>query len=492
MDLSTPVAPAATTTASAARSLAPPLYVDLDGTLIRTDLLVESALAYLRSRPWGIPSLFRWSMRGRAALKAGLAAHYDLDPACLPYREEVLEFLRAEAATGRRIVLATAANESLAGRVADWLSLFDDVLASTDEHNLKGAAKLRAIREHSAGKPFSYLADDRSDVSIWSHAQTAILVNPTADTRKRAAAVTTIAGEFRDAATPLSIQVRAMRPHQWLKNLLVFIPLITAHLWTDLVAIGAAFLAFVAFSFCASSVYLVNDVFDMASDRAHPRKRARPIASGVLPVGHALLLAVTLLIAGIATGAFLGVVFLRILGFYIVATTAYSLYLKSQLLIDVFTLALLYTLRIIAGAAAVVVLPSFWLIVFSMFVFLSLALLKRYSELVLPEIQRENRVRGRDYLATDATVVQGMGIATGTAAALVFAMYINSDEVVLLYPQPQYLWPLCGLILYWIARVWVKAGRGQMHDDPLVFTARDPVSWIVLIIGIIIVGIAGA
>lgn len=463
------------------------VYVDLDGSLIHSDLLLESALAYVRRHPWRALNLLLWAARGPAYLKARLAESFELDASTLPYHGELIDYLRSEAAKGRRIVLATASNERLAHKVADHLGIFGAVLASSDSHNLKGANKHDAIAAHCGGVPYAYVGNDASDVHIWKHAHAAVLVNASASTRARARQTSAIAADFPAQPASLKTYLRAIRMYQWSKNLLLFVPLITAHYWGSLDAIRNILIGFLAFSLCASSIYLVNDLLDLPSDRAHPRKRHRPIAAGAVSIQAAVLLSVLLLAAGLGLAAVLGPWFLTLTALYVAATTAYSFALKTYVLIDVITLAGLYTMRIIAGAAAIAVVPSFWLLAFSMFVFLSLALVKRYSELHMLIGTQRSSAAGRNYETQDLHVVLALGVASGFAAVQVFAMYINSDDIMRLYPRPQLLWPLCATILYWIGRMWIKTVRGEMHDDPLLFAARDRGSLIILAVSLAIV-----
>lgn len=453
---------------------------------MRSDLLLESILALLRNNPWSIFLIIAWALRGRAYLKARLAERFDFDPSSLPYRHDVLEYLETLAGRGQPLILATASHERLASRIAEHLRIFQDVIASSETRNLKGPAKLAAIEAHCGGSPFMYVGDHASDLHIWRRSQAAVLVAPSRRTAHRAASVTAIAAEFPRDKTNVVTYLRAIRAYQWSKNLLVFVPLITAHLWSDVDAIIRAAIGFLSFSMCASTIYVFNDLIDLPADRAHPRKRMRPIAAGTLSIQRATLAATILLGIGLALAAQLDATFLMITVLYVVATTAYSLTLKTYVLIDVITLAGLYTFRIIAGAVAVSVVPSFWLLAFSMFMFLSLALVKRYSELLLLQSTHGTSTRGRDYATGDQAVVQGLGIASGFAAVLVLALYIDSEDTTARYEQPEMLWLLCVTVLYWLGRMWVKASRNEMHDDPLLFATRDRGSLIMLAISIAI------
>lgn len=449
-----------------------PLFVDLDGTLVRSDLLWESLFLLLKLNWLYAFSVFFWLLKGKAHLKKEIAARVIPDVALLPYNESVLKLLKQKAAEGRPIYLATASHERIAHAIAAHLGIFRAVLASADGTNLSGANKLHAITTIAAAKNFDYAANDWVDLKIWSHAKSAILVNPRRGLSGAARRVCEVE-EILSDETSFSRYLKAIRVHQWLKNLLVFVPLLTAHQWLNVAAVMDASLAFVALSLCASAIYLLNDLLDLPSDRRHPRKRERPFASGAVPLGHGVLLCIALALAGLGVAATLSPSFLAITAAYLTVTTAYSFKLKTYVIIDAMTLAGLYTLRVIAGAIAIQVAPSFWLLAFSMFIFLSLALVKRCSELrVLIDLNKA-AAHGRDYRVTDLQFLQSMGVASGYLAVMVLAFFINSAEVIQEYNQPQALWLICPLVLYWVSRVWLKAGRGEMHDDPIVFAVTD-------------------
>lgn len=448
------------------------LFVDLDGTLIRTDLLLESFLVMLKSNPWTLLQVPFWLLRGRAFLKKQIARRARIDAATLPYHEELLDFLRAEHAIGRDIYLATASHTSLARPVAEHLGLFRGVLA-TENENLKGSRKLDAIARTAAGRRFDYAGNERADLPIWAQCHTALIVNANRRVERAAREASQAQRVFpRHTATPL-VYLAALRPHQWLKNLLVFVPLAASHHWHDFQAIFASMLAFAAFCLVASSVYILNDLFDLAADRLHPRKRRRPFASGRLPLLYGLAAIPVLLLGGLTIAMGVSPDFALVATGYWAATSLYTWLLKSYVLIDVITLAGLYTLRILAGAVAIDVTLSFWLLAFSMFVFLSLALIKRIAELKTLAQAGQDATSGRDYRVSDFEYLQGMGIASGYLAVMVIALYLNSPEVAAQYGQPQWLGLACPLLLYWISRLWLKTGRGEMHDDPIVFTLRD-------------------
>ena len=462
------------------------VYVDLDGTLINTDMLWESLAATLRRAPWRVLALPFWLLRGRAFLKAKLASLGQPDVKVLPVNAELLEYLKGRAAAGCEIVLATAAAQSLAQAFANHMKIFARVLTSSDSQNLKGAAKAKAIQADSAGRPWAYCGDSSADLAVWSHAAEAVVVSASSSVERSAASVTRVVQTFPYKGGGLKAYIKAVRVYQWLKNALVFVPLIAAHIWTSPSAILAAVSAFFAFSLCASGIYLVNDLVDLDADRMHPRKRFRPMAAGTVPLSHAMVLAPILVVAGLAIAGLTSLPLLGITALYLVCTSVYSFGLKTFVLADAIMLGGLYTLRILGGAVAVQVVPSFWLLAFSMSMFLSLALIKRCSELgTLASLQRES-AEGRDYRVADYTVLQSIGVSSGLGAVLVFALFVNSEHVAEQYSRPYVLWLLCGTILYWISRMWIKTARGEMHDDPLLYAARDKTSLAIAVLSGII------
>lgn len=450
-----------------------PLCIDLDGTLVRTDLLLESALRAIKERPGAAVSAFLGLRRGRAYMKERLAGMTDLRIDLLPYRAAAVGMAATAREEGRRVVLATAANRKYAQQVADHLGVFDEVHASDGAVNLSSRAKADLLVERYGERGFDYAADARKDLAVWRYARRAVAVEPRAGVLAGLSRLG-IPHEVLDGQpAPLLPLIRTLRPHQWLKNALVFVPLLAAHLYLDAIAVMGAVAAFLAFSLTASAGYAINDLLDLDADRAHQRKRRRPLASGALPVAWGIGLVPALLAGGAALGALLPAPFLGVLLAYFAASLAYSLHLKRRPTLDVLVLAGLYTLRVIGGAAAIGVPLSFWLLAFSMFLFLSLAYLKRYAELEALRRDGGDWASGRGYGVKDLELVRGLGIPAGYGAVLVLALYIDSPEVGALYSHPQAIWLLCPLLLYWIARVWSIAHRGRMHDDPLVFAVSD-------------------
>lgn len=469
-----------------------PLCVDLDGTLVRTDMLHETTLQLLKAAPFELARFPGWLARGKAWLKHSIAARLALDVAHLPYRPEVLALIKEARAARRPVVLATAAAPQIAKAIADHLGLFDRIISSDDRVNLSAERKAgRLVAEFGKGG-FDYIGNSTDDLPVWRHARFAIVVSRSGRLRTRAMKHGCPVQQVRDADAGLSPWLRCLRPHQWLKNLLVFLPLIAAHRFDDPVAVAAAVLGFVAFSMAASFGYLVNDLLDLNADRRHVRKRFRPFAAGALPIAGGIALAGVLLAGAMTIALLLPRLFAPVLLAYVCLTLAYSLRLKRQVVVDVILLAGLYTLRIVAGAMSVSVVLSFWLLAFSMFVFLSLALVKRYSELRLATEGRET-LAGRGYRSTDLPVLMAQGTGSGLMAVMVLALYIDSPVVSASYRAPVWLWLAPPVMLYWMTRLWMKAHRGEVHDDPVVFAALDRQSQIVAVIlcGVFSAAVAG-
>ena len=479
MEINTSSTPAAGTGADAVNSLSVspmvPLCVDLDGTLVATDTLFESLLVLLRREPWRLFQLPFWFLQGRSRFKQELSRRAAVTTSRLPYRGKLLEYLRLEKAGGRTLILATAANEQLAKAVADHLGIFDGVIASTRIHNLKGSNKAASLVSEFGERGFDYVGDTEADMVVWSVSRRALVVGP-ASLADRVAHVVQVEEVFDEPTPGLREWVKALRLSQWVKNILVFTPLLAAHKLGDIGLVLQALVAFLAFSLCASAVYIINDLLDLEADRAHPRKSMRPFASGRLSIASGLIVAPILLVVAFLLSARLPPAFAATLALYFAITLAYSLRLKRTTVLDVLLLAGLYTLRLIAGGAAVSVRLSFWLLAFSMFLFLSLALVKRVAELQSLAPDAGDSPVGRSYRRDDIPVLLALGTASGYTAVLVFALYINSSASELLYRRTEALWLLCPLFLFWITRVWLVTHRGTMHDDPIVFAFRDSIS----------------
>jgi 4-hydroxybenzoate polyprenyltransferase len=468
-----------------------PLVVDLDGTLVRTDLLVEGIAALLKRNFLYIFLLPLWLLKGKANFKRQIASRVELDANLLPYHTELLDFIESEKRRGRSVLLVTASNQKFANAVAEHVGLFDEVLASDAHVNRSGRQKLAWLLEKFGDGGFDYAANGRVDLPIWAHSREAILVNATNGVRQAAERHNRTIRIFEDRDShQLTRYLKALRLHQWLKNLLIFVPLIMAHRINELDLLAQAVMAFFSFGLCASSVYLLNDLFDLPEDREHPTKHKRPFASGQISMVHGAAMIPVLLISGFAIASLLPIEFVAVLSLYYVLTLAYSLRLKQFAVIDVLTLAVLYTLRVIAGAAAVTVMPSFWLLAFSMFLFLSLALAKRFTELFGLQKQEQTRAAGRDYTTSDLEALSQFGSASAFASVLLLALYINSETVLELYTRPQVIWLLCPLLLFIVMRIWLQARRGELDEDPVIFAISDRYSQILAVIGALLLWLA--
>lgn len=454
------------------------LFVDLDGTLIAGDIAAESLVRSGRRMSSVRAAIRAFFAGGLAALKHSLAQTSAPGIATLPYRPAVLDYIRTARSQGRRVILATAADITIARQVAEHLGLFDDVIGSVPGRNLKGEAKLAAIKDIARG-PFEYLGDSDADIPIWQAARKSGFVNPSAGARQQMARTPdAVSIHVENEMSRLTALVRAMRPHQWSKNVLIFVPILFAHEYMYLDIVWAGLLAFVSFSLCASGVYLVNDIVDIEADRRHATKHKRPFAAGHLTVSHGLV-AATILFVGSLVFAFalVNTLFGLVLTGYAMLTTAYTFCLKRYSTIDVVALSLLYTVRILAGSAATLLTPSPWLLSFSLF-FLSLAYMKRYIELdgiVLSE-QVNVRLPSRNYYASELQLVLTFGIANGALSILTLAQYVNATTVESFYTTPVMLWLIVPIMMFWIYRSWTWASRGKIGDDPVVFALSDQIS----------------
>ncbi|MDX1491110.1 MAG: UbiA family prenyltransferase [Pseudohongiellaceae bacterium] len=453
-----------------------PLYVDLDGTLIRSDLLLESFLALIKHNLLYIFLIPLWLLQGKAKFKHQLASRVKLRADLLPYNQELLEYLRAQKSRGRELILISASNERLVKAVAEHLGIFSRAIGSDQTRNLSGKRKLKEIQ--TKDDYFSYAGDSKVDLAVWEYSDSAIPVNASSSTRKSLDTLTTIEAEFRDSKTKWRRYLSALRLHQWLKNALVFLPLALAHQVTNIELLMQAALAFLCFGLCASSVYVLNDLLDLDSDRQHRSKHRRAFAAGDIPILHGLLISPALLICAFSLASILPRAFIAVLTFYYLCTGLYSFFLKRVVLVDVIMLATLYTIRIISGAAAISVIPSFWLLAFSMFLFFSLAVVKRYTELDYLRNAGISQSQGRGYYAQDLRMMANFGTISAFLSVMVFALYINSVETRTQYATPEVLWLICPLLLYMVSRIWLLAARGEIEEDPVVFALQDRVSQI--------------
>jgi 4-hydroxybenzoate polyprenyltransferase/phosphoserine phosphatase len=454
------------------------IVVDLDGTLVHSDLLVENLFLFLRHYPLRFWELFVWVLQGKAHLKHRLADAVLPAAESLPYDAALLAWLAKQREAGARVILATASDSRIAQQVAQHLRIFDGILATESGHNLSGRHKRDALVARFGERGYEYVGNSNADLEVWKSASVIHLANPERGVARAAARLGEIGQHFTGRPAYLRTVIKALRVHQWSKNMLIFVPLAASHrifewpLWRD------GLLAFLAFGACASSVYLLNDLLDLQDDRRHPTKSRRPLATGALPIFHALVLMPALLAIAFAVAVLLLPVGFQIaLACYYGITLAYSLRLKRVVMLDVVTLAMLYTIRVISGAVAMSLEATFWILAFCLFIFLSLAFVKRYTELQSArQGAQDGESNSRGYYPADFELLASLGGASGYIAVLVLALYINDSTSGTLYRSPEWMWLACPLLLFWLGRVWLLAHRGQMPDDPIVFALRDRVS----------------
>jgi 4-hydroxybenzoate polyprenyltransferase/phosphoserine phosphatase len=452
-----------------------PICVDLDGTLVRTDTLIEGILALGFNRRLVKALLLLFGPR--AAFKEFVAREATINPALLPYNEQLLSWLHDQKARGRCLILATGADIRVARAIADHLGIFDDVIASDGVKNNKGPVKAKVLsRRYGAGN-FTYVGNGRADLSVWRAAGTGVTVNAQPAVVAAAARVAGLMLKIDDRPSVARGIWRAMRPYQWVKNLLVFVPIITAHALTDLNAWTAGALMFAAFCAAASGIYLINDISDLSSDRLHFRKRHRPFASGALTIPMGVALIPVLLGLGLALGAAVGAVWVMVA--YVALSLSYSFKLKEKPLVDVFILAALYTVRLVAGGEATGYVLSLWLLAFSSFIFLSLALIKRVEELrALNELSLNSSTPRRGYKTGDLGILQLFGCCASFSSSIVLALYVQ-DQVTVQHTASILLWGIVPLMLFWQCRLWLTTVRGKMQHDPIIYAAHDRISWLV-------------
>lgn len=465
------------------------LCVDLDGTLLRSDMLYESFWSALAQDWRSILGATRALLRGKAQLKRYLADASDISVATLPYDKVVLSYIQEWRDQGGSVVLVTASDQTLATAISDHLGLFDEVYGSNGTTNLKGVTKAQFLQDRFGRGHYSYMGDAVDDLSVWKGSDHVVTVNTKPTLRQKVEEFAENVEHLQSIPWPPQAVLTALRPHQWIKNLLVFLPMLTSH-QIGLATLGICVLCFVAFSLVASAVYLVNDMLDLSADRAHPRKCRRPLAAGTLRISHGTGMAVGLLGVGIALSGMLGASFLLVMLTYFCLTTAYSMHFKRQIVVDICVLAGLYTLRIVAGAVALGIDLSVWLLAFSMFFFLALAAVKRQAELVDSAFRGKLMTTGRGYHVEDLPIVAMIAISAGYVSVLVMALYVNSPDVMALYSHPQTLWGVCAILMFWVSRTVMIAHRGGMHDDPVVFAAKDGVSRasFLMIVGFVVAG----
>lgn len=467
----------------------PPLVVDVDGTLIKTDLLHENLLQFAARSPlqlWRVPL---WLTGGRHRMKCALAAQVPLDVASLPVRREVLDRIHEAQAEGRAVYLASASEQRLVQRLADQIGGIEGVFGTDPSGNVAGARKADTLNAAFGERRYDYIGDRQVDFAVWRSARRVLAVSHSARFSRHLIAAFPDAEIVARSHHHPRAYLNAMRPHQWAKNILVFLSLLAGHQF-DATTMLNAVLAFVCFCFAASSAYVINDLLDLPADRLHHRKKRRPLAAGDMPVSHGVVLGAMLMMLAFGGAALLSGSFLATLAIYVVLTLAYSLFLKRELLIDIVMLGGLYTIRIVGGIAAGNTHYSPWLLMFSLFFFMSLATLKRCSELIAHRNPDNPSLPGRSYQTSDLAILLPLGAAAGYGAVLVIGLYLASDDIRVLYAHPIRMWLICPVLLYWISRMLVLCNRDQLHDDPLIFALTDRVSWFTALIAALIVAVS--
>jgi 4-hydroxybenzoate polyprenyltransferase len=466
----------------------PPLVVDLDGSLIYTDLLWESITQLLKAKPFYLFHLLFWLLQGKAVFKHQIASHTTVHPENLPYDQVLLQEVKRQHDHGRLTILATGSHHHYADLIAAHLKIFAKVIASDQSKNLISSNKANALIQLFGEKGFDYIGNARADIAIWNVSRNAYSVGlrsfQLSDGRQ-----TQAIGSTRQNA--LIALIRAMRPRQWLKNLLVFIPILSAHLVSK-ESLLQSILAFVAFSLSASSAYLLNDALDVNDDRKHPDKCRRPLASGALTMPLAMIASMALAGLALSLSAYYQPKLMLVVMLYLFSTIIYSSYLKRLMMVDVIMLAILYSLRIWGGGVSTGINLSFWLLSFSLFIFLSLALLKRHSELLNLSRAGKDKVHGRGYTAQDKVPVGIMGINSAFVAVLILMLYFNSENVIHLYTQPEFLLGIVPLLVFWLGRLWILSFRGQVNEDPIIFVSKDKPGLAVMLCAVVFAMLASS
>ncbi|MFT4856667.1 MAG: 4-hydroxybenzoate polyprenyltransferase [Algoriphagus sp.] len=451
------------------------LVVDLDGTLTKTDLLLESFWSVISSNFfYAILTLFSL-FKGRAEFKRKLANKSNIDLSTLPYNKIVIDYIIKWRSLGGKTILVTASDQLIADKIGRHIQLFDEVQGSDGETNLKGTEKAKFLCKRFGSKNFAYMGDSRADFAVWKHASKIIVVNASVRMRKRVDKKFQLVEHLIFPKSKFQIYYKVLRPHQWLKNLLIFIPFLAGHQFTE-TAIFQSLFAFIAFSMIASGIYIINDLFDLQHDRQNPLKRNRPLASGNINIIVAMGISFLFLSIGMLIASRINTNFFIISLLYFFITIAYSSYFKRLIIIDICLLAIFYTIRLLAGSTASEIPLSFWLTSFSIFFFFSLAAIKRLDELVEINSNGQLKINGRGYHVADLPIISQIASASGLTAVLVMALYLNSEEVIVLYSFPEALWGICLILLFWTNRFIILANRGEIHGDPIVFALKDRVS----------------
>jgi 4-hydroxybenzoate polyprenyltransferase len=468
-----------------------PLCVDLDGTLIKTDSILEATILAVKKKPLIIFALFFWILKGKNYFKSTILNIAKPDAELFPYNQDVIRLINDAKSNDRAVVLTTASLQDVAEDVSAYLGLFDELIYSTENHNNRSGNKSKTLNDKFGFKKYDYIGNSSADLDVFANCNSAFLVSGNKSLISKSQKVNSNLTVLPVEKNFFKNLIKELRLYQWVKNLLIFLPLILAHEFNDITAILNSVIAFFCFSFTASFIYVVNDLFDLESDRLHSKKKYRPLAAGELDPKPVFIISFILMLFSFAVGIFyLPNDFDLILLFYLVLTTLYSLYLKKIVIADIITLAVLYSLRIIAGGEITKLPLSKWFITFSLFIFFSLAIIKRYTELKNLIKKNKTKAKGRGYDTGDITLLLILGTSSGYISVLIFLLYIFSPEVTVLYQNPLLLIPVSILLLTWITYMWLKAYRGEMYEDPVVYTVKDKFSY--LLFGLMFLFIVGA
>lgn len=452
------------------------LVIDLDGTLVKTDTLLESMVIYLRQNPSQIFNIFLWISKGKVYFKSKISEHTNLDPNCLPYCSEVLALIQKYKSEQCKIILATAAHHKIAQSIADHLGVFDEVFATHQGQNLRAHNKQNLLLDKYGEGNYDYVGNSKDDIPVLATAHLKYVANPDFWLRRiinqRDFITITPKKENR-----LILWFKALRWYQWIKNILIILPLISAHEFQSLVQLPI-WVAFLSFCMAASSGYILNDILDIFEDRNHPDKKERPFAKGVLPISQGIGVSTVLIIFAVISSFYISTYLAITVLVYYITTLSYSFFFKRKMLIDVFVLAFLYALRVTAGIIALQLDTTPWLIAFCLFTFLSLAFAKRYSELY-NAFQKKGKtiLSGRNYHTEDLMILKSFGVSSSYISALVLALYIQHPEITASYANPTLLWLIVPVWLYWISRMWMVTARGNMNSDPILFVAKDKIGY---------------
>lgn len=443
------------------------LFVDLDHSLLKTDILWEQLLHILTRQPWKIFKILHLGLTNLPGLKKICADQAPLEVATLPYNEDVLHLINTYKTKGKKVVLATASHKSIATQIAHYLNIFDDVIA-TEDTNLKSHQKLKAMQQYAKKQAFGYVGDSKSDLAIFDASKEVYIMGTLPYVRSHT--------RLKSPTPFWKACMRLVRPHQWSKNALIAFPLLAAHIFTAQTLVITV-IGIIAFSLLASSIYILNDLVDLEDDRRHPRKKHRPLATGDLSIPQACTLATLLLVISFWIVIKFLPMGLTIIASYFFLTTLYSFYLKRIPILDVFCLSGLYTLRIFFGSTINQIPESAWFIAFNVFFFLGLAFNKRATELYNVKHTTQKPSQRRGYISQDFDMIAFTGIVVSLSSIIILSLYLNTPDVILLYKKPLYLWLVVYAILFWKIRLWFLTFRGKINQDPILFALADKPSY---------------